>query len=122
MSETAVKERRASVSSESFLRGYFAGNKAGQTNKEIAESLNMSVATFNVRLSQARKRTAEAVTAGKLTVNPFDGIKTNRKSGSGFLATMNSVVAGLDAVDAETPVVNEVAASVVTPEGETVSA
>src|SRR3990167_4600339 len=125
MSEVAspVKVKNAPVSGPVFLDGYRAGNKAGKTNKEIAESLGMSLATFNVRLSQARKKFAELHAAGKIAVNPLDGLKTNRKSGSSSLVEYaNKLVSDLDAVDSETLVVNDVQATVETPEGETVSA
>lgn len=110
MSETV--ERRVSVSGEKFRQGYFSGIKAGKTNKEIAESLGMTVATFNVRLSQARGKARKEVEAakaqGKEVVNPYDSVKTIRsRRVSSELEAANAVVASLDALDVKTTVTVE---------------
>jgi len=53
--ETATVKRDP-VSNEDFLRAYIPGQAAGQSAKEIAETLNMDPGTFNVKKAQLTKK------------------------------------------------------------------
>ncbi len=92
--------RRASVSGEIFTRAYATGLKAGLSNKAMAEGIGMTEATFNVRLSQLRKKAKLAKEANPAFVNPFDGIAKRKRSTTDTLGMLSNVMAELDAVPA----------------------
>lgn len=98
MSEVA-KVRKASVSGEKFIQVFFAGEKAGKSNKEIAAELGMSLGTFTVRKSQLKKRVAEQCAATPGSVNPFDSLPARSRAKVDTLGMVNSVLEGLNKVD-----------------------
>lgn len=101
MSDTVVKEKRASVSAETFVSAYAKGVKSGKSNKVIAAELGMQVATFNVRLSQLRKKAK----AGP-GPNPFDSLPKRSRASVDVVGMLRDTLAELDTpAVGETPVV-----------------
>lgn len=103
---TAV--RNAAVSAVTLVAALLAGRKAGKKNGEIAAELGMKESSFNVRVTQLRKRynedAAKKRAEGVTVVNPFDEIDKFRanKSKNVFDTVDPALTAKLAEVDGET--------------------
>lgn len=79
MSETAKKERKASVPVEKFVEAVVSGRAAGKSNKEIAESIGMEVGSFGVRVSQTSRDMRNATAIYKLGNESIKGAALSTK-------------------------------------------
>lgn len=104
--------KSASVPAETFIGAYVTGVKAGKANKVIAAEIGMKVATFNVRLSQLRKKAKEAKEKDANFVNPFDSLPARSRATTDTLGMLAAKIKEVDGVT----VTEE------TPAGESVSA
>ncbi len=87
-------EKRASVGIEVFVPALISGIVAGQSNRQIAESLGMSEQSFSVRKSQVVKKAKDKALADPTYVNPFTTLpKRSRAGGVDVLGLVEASVA-----------------------------
>ena len=78
-------ERNEGVSETVAVTAHVLGVRAGKSAQEIADSIGMKVKSFNVKISQARKKLRVSTT---IFVDPSD--PTKRINGVDLMARLNS--------------------------------
>ncbi len=100
---SATVTRNEAVSADAKVKAYIQGKRDGKTNGQIAAELGMKESSFSVSISQLKKKfkadAAAKLGTGVTVVNPFDSVKSVRKSSKSNVFDNAELIASLNEVD-----------------------